>query len=1093
MSFPAALNLLKRDVDKKPKDLPTFPLLRDMLSVTPARDREALYTFIDKETLASRAGSRTIHRLYVYVPNCDSKCVGWVMNDDIEHCMVCNRQFGLFLWKKHCRCCGNVICGNCVVDQELIIVELSDLGEQMLCVQCYYGQEEVHAQVYIVGKAGLDKTYYPPPPVRRLLTGELSRHGTGELSRRGTGTGIGERVGSPGPMASVVPHSPRHRGAPAPGKPRPGQAQAVAKEAEDARRILPTPGFIIKTRVLDLANSADQNYLNVYINVLHQNSIPRSAQFPNSDAPAAQEYHPLVLAAYKEYARTSNGKTQKFVIFNVAVSPLHVMPLVSRMKFSSKAEDATQKKAEERGPEMLSRYERLCLYILKHLENSFENLLLSREISFPLINVQNNFIGPKGETAGFPPELLATATPRVLRPLCSDDPQLQAQSAVWFNSNPCMSPSSSSTQLAALAAAAATPETVLVLNETTDEGDMQLGGCKEIIVQLLPGVVMKSFCNRKVKNKDQDQEQEQEQDPSNAGEGVGGNINAMRTPSPAAELELFSPFSSPLASPIRPGEDSSQPLYQHRVFVNICHNRHLPLTIRSNSAQYYTEKDGGISLDSVLSLMSSDDLYLLCNAPKLGTPVASTKETKAKDRTLSRDFLIYDVILCSSVYRTVSILLKDYNPSTGIVEGEWPTDEELAAKEEFLQKQTVVNTYLISAISRAYGDAFSPACSFPKTKNGYKGNVKDILPFVMKTKEIGALITVVAANAAPVSVPSRHASPSPVIAVHDAMEQAQNHEDQNQAEAQAQGQDNSEAAADGSVQQGDDLTSVAIGSRRGSSRTSVTMGVTVDLDRLSLSVSNDPDVNLLPSPVPAGMIKITKEKSAELKAQLLGSPPDRVLLRQQSMTRQKSGDVGGASSLGSNGSALGSGNSSLLHDAGVQDWLDLSDEYGYGGGHTPGNRGSARMRGLSDGTSPMSSINSPRPTMHQHLSNMSKDQVISSLKAMRSPDNSYPTSPSEGAAPASATATGGEIIYGHTTPWEMFLKYDERMLACGLIGKRNKVGIIKQRQLILTDYPRLFYVDPKSMTVRGEIDWPEDDPPYCIAVSFHCCMLKQRL
>ena len=35
----------------------------------------------------------------------------------------------------------------------------------------------------------------------------------------------------------------------------------------------------------------------------------------------------------------------------------------------------------------------------------------------------------------------------------------------------------------------------------------------------------------------------------------------------------------------------------------------------------------------------------------------------------------------------------------------------------------------------------------------------------------------------------------------------------------------------------------------------------------------------------------------------------------------------------------------------------------------------------------------------------------------------------------------------------------------------------KRRQLILTDAPRLFYIDPNSLAVMGEIPWSKDLKP----------------
>ena len=60
--------------------------------------------------------------------------------------------------------------------------------------------------------------------------------------------------------------------------------------------------------------------------------------------------------------------------------------------------------------------------------------------------------------------------------------------------------------------------------------------------------------------------------------------------------------------------------------------------------------------------------------------------------------------------------------------------------------------------------------------------------------------------------------------------------------------------------------------------------------------------------------------------------------------------------------------------------------------------------------------------------------------------------------------------------WTVFLRPGEKILESALIGKKNPMGIPLKRQLILTDTPRLFYVDPVSMEAKGEIEWPKDDP-----------------
>jgi len=59
----------------------------------------------------------------------------------------------------------------------------------------------------------------------------------------------------------------------------------------------------------------------------------------------------------------------------------------------------------------------------------------------------------------------------------------------------------------------------------------------------------------------------------------------------------------------------------------------------------------------------------------------------------------------------------------------------------------------------------------------------------------------------------------------------------------------------------------------------------------------------------------------------------------------------------------------------------------------------------------------------------------------------------------------------------------EQIVFTSLIGKKNPVGITYFRQLILTNAPRLFYVEPKSMSLKGEITWTVSSPPSVEAVS----------
>lgn len=54
--------------------------------------------------------------------------------------------------------------------------------------------------------------------------------------------------------------------------------------------------------------------------------------------------------------------------------------------------------------------------------------------------------------------------------------------------------------------------------------------------------------------------------------------------------------------------------------------------------------------------------------------------------------------------------------------------------------------------------------------------------------------------------------------------------------------------------------------------------------------------------------------------------------------------------------------------------------------------------------------------------------------------------------------------------WASFLLDTEKILVSGLIYKRRKLSI-KKRFMILTDTPRLFYIDPKTRELKGEVPW----------------------
>lgn len=100
--------------------------------------------FVEEEDSIIAGVSRKVKRLYVKPQYSDFVGVGWIINEDITSCMVCGESFGLFRWPHHCRSCGNLVCHPCS-PESVVIVELQELGEVRVCVQCYWGQYPVHA------------------------------------------------------------------------------------------------------------------------------------------------------------------------------------------------------------------------------------------------------------------------------------------------------------------------------------------------------------------------------------------------------------------------------------------------------------------------------------------------------------------------------------------------------------------------------------------------------------------------------------------------------------------------------------------------------------------------------------------------------------------------------------------------------------------------------------------------------------------------------------------------------------------------------------------------------------------------------------
>ena len=85
-------------------------------------------------------------------------------------------------------------------------------------------------------------------------------------------------------------------------------------------------------------------------------------------------------------------------------------------------------------------------------------------------------------------------------------------------------------------------------------------------------------------------------------------------------------------------------------------------------------------------------------------------------------------------------------------------------------------------------------------------------------------------------------------------------------------------------------------------------------------------------------------------------------------------------------------------------------------------------------------------------------------------------------AGASNNINMGEGNVDNDNKWQRFLGPGEKQLFTGEVWKRRGL-FSRRRQLILTDKPRLLYVDPEQLVFKGEIPWTDLHPVTCVSVN----------
>lgn len=87
----------------------------------------------------------------------------------------------------------------------------------------------------------------------------------------------------------------------------------------------------------------------------------------------------------------------------------------------------------------------------------------------------------------------------------------------------------------------------------------------------------------------------------------------------------------------------------------------------------------------------------------------------------------------------------------------------------------------------------------------------------------------------------------------------------------------------------------------------------------------------------------------------------------------------------------------------------------------------------------------------------------------------------------SSAAAGPEpsdaMVADWNKKWGRLVPGGKKVVYTSPIDKTNSYGMVQRRQLILSDGPSIFYADPATMQLRGEVMWPLNQPPRASVVS----------
>ena len=89
---------------------------------------------VHKEQIVVNKKIRTVRKVYMSE---DSKYkVGWVVDADLDICMICFGGFGWLNLKHHCRACGSLVCGKCS-PYNAVVPHLNEENGSRVCKNCH--------------------------------------------------------------------------------------------------------------------------------------------------------------------------------------------------------------------------------------------------------------------------------------------------------------------------------------------------------------------------------------------------------------------------------------------------------------------------------------------------------------------------------------------------------------------------------------------------------------------------------------------------------------------------------------------------------------------------------------------------------------------------------------------------------------------------------------------------------------------------------------------------------------------------------------------------------------------------------------------